>query len=155
MKRPFMLWPLVLVLLFLAIGGFSGGIPMLADPANGGYLQFGDILPSLPVSSFILPGLFLLIVMGILPLLLAYALIALPTWGWVDRLFQWSKHYWAWTGCLVLVGIIAIWLVYEAWLIGWFPITTITAVLGFLILLFAVVPNVRKFYGKKRQLEIN
>jgi hypothetical protein len=148
MKRPFMLWPLVLVLIFLAMGGFSGGIPMLADPANGGYLQFGEMLPSLPVSNFILPGLFLFIVMGIFPLLLAYALIIQPTWGWVDRFFQWSKHHWAWTGCLILVGIIAIWLAYEGWLVGWWPITYATAVIGFFILLFVMLPSVRKFYVK-------
>ena len=148
MKRPFMLWPLILVLIFLAMGGFSGGIPMLSDPANGGYLQFGEMLPELPVSNFILPGLFLLVVMGIFPLLLAYALIAHPAWSWMDRLFQWSKHYWAWTGTLILVGIIAIWLVYEGWLIGWFPITVITAVLGLLLLLFSMLPSMRKFYGR-------
>lgn len=149
MKRPLMLWPLVLVLIFLALGGFSGGIPMLADPANGGYLNFGEMLPDLPVSNFILPGLFLLIVMGLLPLFLAYALIVQPTWGWLDRLFRWSEHHWAWTGTMILDVIIAVWLAYEAWLIGWFPITTFTAIQGLLILLFAMLPSVRKFYTQQ------
>lgn len=148
MKRPFMLWPLVLVLIFLAMGGFSGGIPMLADPANGGYLNFGEMLSDLPVSNFILPGLFLLIVMGIFPLFLAYALIVKPSWDWMDRLFQWSKHHWAWTGCLVLVGITAIWLGYEGSLVGWWPITYATAVMGVLILLIIILPSFRKFYKK-------
>ncbi len=146
MKRPFMLWPLVLVLVFLAMGGFSGGIPMLADPANGGYLDFGEMLPDLPVSNFILPGLFLLIVMGIFPLFLAYTLIAKPSWGWINRFFQWSKHHWSWTGCLVLVGIITIWLGYEGWLVGWWPITYATAVMGGLILIIILMPSMRKFY---------
>ena len=148
MKKPFLLWPLICVLVFLALGGFSGGIPMLMDPANGGYLQFADLLPLLPVSNLILPGLFLLIVMGLYPLLLAYALIARPTWKWIDRLFQWSKHYWAWTATLIFVAIIALWLIYEGWLIDWFPITYITAVLGLLIFLIAMLPSVRKFYGR-------
>lgn len=148
MKRPFMLWPLILVLLSLALGGFSGGIPMLADPANGGYLEFAEMLPLLPVSNLILPGLFLLVVMGLYPLLLAFALITQPTWNWLDRWFQWNKYYWAWIGCLVLVVIIAIWLVYEGWLVGWWPITYATAVQGFLILLFAMMPSVRKYYAE-------
>lgn len=148
MKRPFMLWPLFLTLVFLAMGGFSGGIPMLADPANGGYLNFGEMLPDLPVSNFILPGLFLLIVMGIFPLFLAYGLIARPSWRWLDRLFQWSKHHWSWTGCLVLVGITAIWLGYEGWLVGWWPITYATAVMGGVILIIIITPSVRKFYKK-------
>ncbi len=149
MKRPFMLWPLILALLFLSLGGFSGGIPMLADPANGGYLQLADILPLLPVSNFILPGLFLLVVMGLFPLLLIYALITRPDWNWADGLFQWSKSYWAWTATLVFVAIIAIWLIYEGWLIGWFSITYATAVAGFFILLFALMPSVRKFYANQ------
>jgi len=153
MKRPFMLWPLVIVLVFLSLGGFSGAIPMLLDPASGGYLQFEELLPLLPVSNFILPGLFLLGFMGFFPLLLAYGLIAKPNWLRVDRLFNWSKHHWAWTGCIILVVGTAIWLGYEGWLVGWWPITKITAVLGGLILLIASIPNVRKAYQLKGRSE--
>jgi len=147
-KRPVMLWPLVIVLILLSMGGFSGGIPMLADPESGGYLQFADLLPSLPVPNLILPGLFLLMVMGLYPLLLAYALIAKPNWAWMDKLFSWSKRHWAWAATLILVAIIVIWLVYEGWLVGWFPITYITGMLGVLILLFALLPSVREFFDR-------
>ena len=147
MKRPFMLWPLIFSLFFLPLGGFSGGIPMLADPANGGYLQFSHLLPLLPVSNFILPGLFLLGVIGLVPILLSYALIARPNWPRVAVLFNWSKPYWAWTATLLFVAVIAIWLAYEGSLIGWFPITYATAVAGFFILLLALLPGVRKFYA--------
>ena len=146
LKRPFMLWPLLVVLLLHSVGGFMGAIPMLADPANGGYLDFGDLLPLLPVSSFFLPGLFLLSFMGLLPLILIYGLIAHPTWSWVDKLFNWSNHHWAWTGTILLAAGTAIWLIYEGWLVGWWPITIITAVQGGIILLIALIPNIRKFY---------
>ena len=146
MRRPFALWPLVFLLLFLSLGGFYGGIAMLTDP-TGGSLELADALPLLPVPNYILPGIFLLIIMGLLPLLLAIALITRPSWPIFDSLFQWSKHYWAWTLTLVLVVIIAIWLAYEGLLIGLFPITNITAIVGLLILLFAMLPGVRKFYA--------
>jgi len=145
-KRPVMVWPLVIVLVLLSMGGFSGAIPMLADPVSGGYLQFEELLPLLPVPNLILPGLFLLFVMGLFPLLLAYSLVARPNWGWMDKAFSWSKHYWAWAACLVLVAIIAIWLVYEGSLVGWFPITYLTGLLGGLILLIAILPSVRKYF---------
>ncbi len=148
MRRPHMIWPLVFCLVILALGGgLSGGIMMLIDP-TGELLGVAEILPLLPVANFILPGIFLLVVMGLFPLVLAITLIARPNWTWVDSLFQWSSHYWAWTGTLILVAILALWLIYEGWLIGFFPITTITAVLGLLILLFALVPGVRAFYAK-------
>jgi hypothetical protein len=142
-----MLWPLVLCLLVLSIGGgFAGGIMMLVDP-SGELLGVADILPQLPVPNFILPGIFLLVVMGLFPLVLAIALVVRPGWSWVDSLLQWANHYWAWTGTLILVAILALWLLYEVWLIGIFPITTITAVLGLLILIFALMPGVRKYYA--------
>ena len=149
MKRPYMLWPLLIILLLLSASGFSGGLPMLMDPVNGGYLDFGDMLPQLPVSNFILPGLFLLGFMGILPLVLIYGLLAQPAWSWVDKLFVWSNHHWAWTGTIILAFGIGIWLGYEGWLVGWWPITLITAVQGGQILLIALIPRVRKLYKNK------
>jgi len=146
MKRPFFFWILILVLILLSVGGFMGAIPMLADPASGGYLDFAELLPLLPVSSFFLPGLFLLVYMSLIPLLLAYALIARPVWSFFDNLFKWSGHYWAWTGTVLFSIGIGIWLGYEGWLVGWWPITIITAVQGGLIFVIAIIPKVRKFY---------
>jgi hypothetical protein len=141
-----MLWPLLFILLVLALGGFYGGIAMLADP-TGSSLEADVVLHLIPIPDYILPGLFLLIVMGVLPLLLVYALFARPKWPWIERLFNWSNHYWAWTGTLTLVGILAVWLVVEGLLIGFWPITYITAFLGLLIFLFSVFPGVRNYFA--------
>ena len=146
MRRPIVLWPLVFFLLFLALLGISGGISMLIDP-SGSLLGVAEILSLLPVSSFILPGIFLIVVMGLFPLFLCFALVARPNWPRFDSLFQRSNYYWAWTATLVLVGIIALWLLYEGLLIGFYPITYFTAVLGMLILIFALLPSVRNYYA--------
>lgn len=148
MRRPFMLWPLIFILFILATGGgLYGGITMLMDP-TGNLLGVADTLPLLPVSNFILPGIFLTVVMGLFPLTLIYGLIARPNWPWVDSFFKWSKYVWPWTATIALVVILYVWLAIEGFLMGFFPITTITAVIGILILLFAFVPSVRKFYFK-------
>ncbi len=145
MKRPVMLWPLIFFLLFLALGGLYGGITLLVDP-SGNLLGLDDVLPFLPVSDFILPGIFLLVVMGLAPLLLCFALAVLPSWPWFNALFRWSHYDWAWTGTIVLMAILAIWLIVEVLLIGLFPITYATAAIGLLILLFAMMPSVRTYY---------
>ncbi|MHC4440744.1 MAG: hypothetical protein ACYS3S_25630, partial [Planctomycetota bacterium] len=112
MQRPFAVWPLLFFLLFLALGGLYGGIAMLADP-SGGSLQLTEILPMLPVSDFILPGIFLLVVMGLTPLLLIYGLLIRPKWRWAERLSGWSGHHWSWTGTIGLGIALAIWLIIE------------------------------------------
>ena len=144
MKRPFTLWLLVIVLISLSLGGFSGGVPMLMDPVSGGYLDFEELLPLLPVPNLILPGIFLIVYMGLIPLLLCYGLIAKP--NWFDFLFKWSGHHWAWTGTVIFAIGVGFWLGYEGLLVGWWPITTVTAVQGGLILLIALIPNLRKSF---------
>jgi hypothetical protein len=147
MKRPFALWLLLFSLIFLALGGLYGGIAMLTDP-SGNLLQMAEILPLLPVPDYTLPGLFLLLVMGVAPLFLTYALLARPAWKWADAISRWNNHHWAWTGTVALGVVLALWLVVEGFMIGFeWPIQYVTAVNGILILLFALVPSVRKYYA--------
>jgi hypothetical protein len=138
------LWLLIFSLVFLALGGFYGGPSMLSDP-SGNSLQMAEVLPLLRVPHYLLPGLSLVTVMGALPLLLIYALLARPTWPWLDRLFTWSRHYWAWTTSLGLV--LVLWLAVQAALIGFpWPIQYITAMNGLLIIALALVPAVQKHH---------
>ena len=92
---------------------------------------------------FILPGIFLLVVMGLAPILLCLDVTTLPIGPGPVSLFRWSHHYWAWMGTIVLMVILAIWLIVEVLLIGLFPITYVTAAIGLLILFLALAPSVR------------
>ena len=146
MKRPFALWLLVISLVFLALGGLYGGVTMLMDP-SGHLIQMAEVLPLLHVPNYILPGLFLVFVMGLAPLVLTFGLLARPRWALFDRLFQWSGYYWAWTGSLTLGIVLIIWLCIQALLIGFrWPIQYVTATNGLVIILFALIPNVRRFF---------
>lgn len=148
MKRSMTLWLLIFFLVFLAVGGLYGGVVMLIDP-TGNLLQMAEVLPLLRVPDYTLPGLFLLFVMGLLPLLLTYALLARPNWVWADSIFNWSGHYWAWTGTLALGVTLAAWLAVQGVLIGFqWPIQYVTAVNGLLIILLVLMPGVRRLYAR-------
>ena len=147
MRRPFTLWPLLFLLVFLGLGGLYGGLAMLIDP-KGGLLQLTEVLPLLPIPDYILPGLFLLVVMGLAPLFLTYALLARPGWARAQTISNWSGHHWAWTGTLILGVILAAWLIVQGLLIGFkWAIQYITAINGFLIILFALTPGIRRSYA--------
>jgi len=115
-----------------------------------------ETLPLLPVSDYILPGVFLPVVLGLAPLLLIYGLLARPKWRWAERLSRWSGHHWAWIGTLGLGVTLAVWLIVEGLLIGFeWAIQYITAGDGFLIILFVLVPVVRKFYAEMQQRQVD
>jgi hypothetical protein len=145
MQRPKIVWILIFFLVFLGLGGLYGGFSMLIDP-SGELLQMSDILQFLPVSTFILPGLFLVFVMGLSPLFLAYALLTRPQWIWAKRIARDCGYYWAWTGTLALGVILMIWLFVQGLLIGFkWPIQYVTAGNGILIILLSLMPGVRKY----------
>ncbi len=65
---------LVALAIFDAIGGFVGGIPLLLDP-SGSLLGLNvSMFPGIPVSDFLLVGLWLTVIYGIGSCLVAFLL---------------------------------------------------------------------------------
>ena len=64
-RRPIPLWPLLGVMGFLSIGGVVGGVSFVVDRSGAGLGAKLSWLEQTPVSDFLLPGLFLLVVYGI------------------------------------------------------------------------------------------
>jgi len=148
MNRPIALWILIFWLVFLAFGGLYGGIAMLLDP-SGGSLQMTEVLSLLPVSNYVLPGLFLLFIMGLFPLFLIYGFLARTNWAWLESFFHQIEYHWAWIGTVILSVVLAIWLIIEGVMIGFnWAIQYVTAVNGLFILFFVLFPSIRKFYKK-------
>lgn len=76
---------LVILLVFLSLSGFFG-ILFLIDP-SGGLLEMPlSLLDKLPIDTFFLPGLFLLIVYGIGSAIIVYGLIRQLFWAPVASL---------------------------------------------------------------------
>ena len=73
---------------------------MLMDPSGASLSLPGDLLADLPIETFILPGLYLVLVYGLLSPIIAYGL--------------WKRAPWAWAAS-VLLGIILL-----GWIVGQF-----------------------------------
>ncbi|TVR93320.1 MAG: hypothetical protein EA416_05375 [Trueperaceae bacterium] len=146
MGRRLAFGALIVALLFLAFGGLYGGVTMLVDP-SGAALGMDVVLPQLPVPSFALPGAFLVTVMGLLPIALAYGLVARPTPRWAAAISRASGHHWAWTGTLALGIVLAAWLALQGWLIGFaWPIQFVTAGNAVAIVVLTLLPVVRRSF---------
>ena len=80
--KPIRLYLLVLLLAFQSLGGLFGGISLVAFP-SGAIMQMPlSMLEGSPFSDFLSPGLILLLILGIFPGILTYALISKPSWRW-------------------------------------------------------------------------
>lgn len=108
---------------------------MVSDP-SGGSLGFPvSWLNGSPFTDYLIPGLVLLIVLGIVPLIVLYGL--------------WKRQYWGWLGALLVGVALIIWIGVEILIIGYQPqppLQLIYGILGIIIVVLALLPGVRSFY---------
>lgn len=150
-RRPLSLWLLAAVMAVLFLGGLSGAWMFLAHPDGRG-IGMEATLARLPVDSFVLPGLFLPLVMSLLPALLIAGMLSRSDWPWLEPLAQATGMRGSWV-CAVALGIgIGIWLGIQGFFIGFAaPAQRFTALIGAGILLCALAPSTRRAMRGRRR----
>ena len=139
-KRTLGVKVLLLVELFVALGGISAGINLLADNS---WVSMGleTLLPYLSfLQDFTLVGMWLTTVYGVLPLILAVGL-------WMRA----SAKRWAWFVALVLGAVLIVWILTEVvifYSLGFTFLYPLYAVIGALTIGVLCLPSVRRYYAK-------
>ncbi|MEH6745286.1 MAG: hypothetical protein V7670_00475 [Maribacter arcticus] len=141
----------LILLGFLGLGAISGGVLLIISPT-------GEMLglpitefKNLPFQNFMIPGIILFTVLGIIPLLLIPALIKKPDSRLADRLNLFKDMHWSWTYSIyvafALIGWIQIQLIFLQSAVYW--LHTFYIFYGLLIILIALLPQMRIAYQKK------
>lgn len=148
-NRPFGVYILWILLGLQSISGLAGGILMLTDP-TGKILRLPAIfLMGTPFDDFLVPGIFLVLFLGFLPLLSLVGLIGLR-WRWINVLNIYHYMHWSWTFSLYTAIALILWMDIQVFFIGyWDEIQTYNALTGVLILVFTLLPQVVEHYRQK------
>ena len=149
-RRPFSFYLLFSLLLFQALGGIYGGLCLTLSP-SGQILHLPlSVLDKSPFGSFLLPGLILLILLGLFPAIISWALFARPGWAWLDVINVYRGIHWAWTYSLYLGIMLVIWILIEIMFIGYDILQIVFGLLGIGIIITALLPSNMRFYGWNR-----
>jgi uncharacterized membrane protein len=131
--RPIVVSILMILLVFLGLGGIGGGLSMLADPSGDLVGLPLVLLESVSVQNFLLPGMFLLVIMGILPLVAVYGL--------------WKGKQTAWIATIGLSILLILWICFQIYLWGApIAIQIVYLMLGVVMLGLCFVPSVRSYF---------
>ena len=110
---------------------------MVQDPVNNIGMPV-SMLEGSPFSDYLIPGLILLVVVGLFPFIVLFGLL--------------RRRRWAWWLALASGGALIVWIVTEGLLLGYLPGSGIglqiaMGLIGVLILICALVLPTRRFYG--------
>lgn len=106
-------WLEVALLTFLAIGGLVGGLAFITDRTGASIGARLSWLDGTPVSDFLLPGLFLLMVFAIGSVVVIAGLVWRPDPGVLRRIDLALHHHWAWMGAVAMGAALVAWILYE------------------------------------------
>jgi hypothetical protein len=136
-KRPRAVVALIVLTLIQALGAIGGGIGLVRDPVKNIGLSV-SLLEGTPFKNYLIPGLILLIVVGLFSLLVFAGLMR-----------RWKPAWWL---SLASGGGLVIWIITEAALLGYLPGSGITlqivfGVIGVAIVVLALLRPTRRYFG--------
>ncbi len=140
---------LIFLLAILGAGAIFGGIVFIISPSGKLFGMPVSILQYSPFNNFLIPGIILFSVLGLIPAGLALALIRRPKNKYAGLLNLYPDMYWAWTYCIYIAFALIIWIQFEMIFlraVHWSH--TLYIFFAIAILFVALLPQVRSQYKK-------
>ncbi|MFC2117700.1 hypothetical protein ACFLSY_03555 [Bacteroidota bacterium] len=141
---------LLIVLGFLALGAIGGGAVLIISPTGEMIGMPLSEFKNLPFNSFLIPGIILFSVLGLVPLLLIIALLKKPESKLAEQFNIFKDMHWSWTYSIYIAFSLIAWVHIELIFLGssvhW--LQTFYMFYAILIIIIALLPQVRNLYKK-------
>lgn len=127
---------LLAVLVFQGLSGLAGGFGLISDPSGGAVGLPASWLEGSPFGNYLVPGLILFAVLGVLPLVAA--------WG------VWTRRWWSWIAALFVGAALVTWIAVQILVVGYHadpPLQAIYGGVGLVILVLSLLPSARPSDG--------
>jgi magnesium-transporting ATPase (P-type) len=140
---------LLILLGFLALGAIGGGGLLMISPTGE---LIGIPLSELrnsPFDSFLIPGLILFSILGVIPLTLIFALLKKPESKLAERINLFKDMHWSWTFSIYIAFTLICWIqIQMAFLQSVHWLHTFYMFYAVAIIISALLPLVRSLYKK-------
>ena len=137
--RPFAVWLLVGLVVVLSVSAIGGGIALLLDPSGRAAGLTPGLLSVAPVSTYLLPGLFLLLVFGGGGAAVAWGI---AHQGDHDRVRD--RRHWSWHGSVALGLTLMVWIAVQVVLIEHLWLQPVMFGVGAALAGLPLLPSVRR-----------
>lgn len=152
-RRPAGVIGLIVLGVLLVVLGLPSGLAMITDPSGEGVGLPPDALDDLPVDDYLLVGIFLVVVYGILPMIIMYGLWSRPKWHWTNFLNRLTGEHWSWTGTLVLGLVQVLWIAFQSVYLGFGDVFQWIILLNGLGMVgLSMIPSVKMYLAESKEV---
>jgi len=149
-KKSFACKFLIIIQILLGVGAFFGGLLLIIDPSGNLMSMPISLLDEAPFSNFLIPGIILLVVLGIIPLVVSFALITKWNLGAANSLNIFAKMHWSWTYSLYIGFALIIWITLETFFLKEVALVHLLYIgIGLTIQAVTLLPSVQQYYSQK------
>ena len=140
----------LIVLGFLALGAIGGGTVLIISPTGEMMGLPVSSFKNMPFNSFLIPGIILFSVLGLVPLLLIIALLKKPESKLAEQINVFKDMHWSWTYSIYIAFTLICWIHIQLIFLqsGVFWLHTFYMLYGILIIIIALLPQVRNLYRR-------
>ena len=140
---------LLFLLAFLGLGAIAGGGALIVSPSGDLLKMPLSLIEKSPFRSYLIPGIILFSVLGLVPCLVVFGLIKKPKWIFAEQFNFFQDMHWSWTFSIYIAFALIIWLQIEMEFlqsINW--VHTFYMFLAVAIIFVALLPQIRNQYYK-------
>jgi hypothetical protein len=140
---------LLTLLAFLGVGAIFGGGVLVISPSGKLFGMPLSLLTNSPFPDFLIPGIILFTMLGIVPIGILIALIKKPSNKLAEFFNMYKDMHWAWSYCTYIAFALIIWIQLEMTFlraVHWSH--TLYMFLAIAILVVALLPRVRNLYKR-------
>lgn len=140
---------LIVLHIFLSIGAIGGGIIFMIDPSGEMAGMSLSLLEGSLFSSYLVPSLILVVVLGIVPFVTAIGLINQWDWKLAERFNVYKDKHWSWSFSLYIGFALIIWITIQVFIIKTLTILHFIYIFyGLIIQIVTLLPVVQRKYTK-------
>ena len=147
--RNILLGFICLCLLYLGGGGIYGGLSFMIDPSGKSMEMAPEVIKSIPISNFFIPGIFLFLIFGIIPLITTTGLILKHGLPFIKINKDKPKHNWAWHSAYLTSMALVFWILIQLFLIGYgHPLQVMLLGVGVIMFILLRNSDVKEYFGE-------
>ncbi|PKD16241.1 hypothetical protein APR41_10670 [Salegentibacter salinarum] len=137
------------LLAFLGVGALYGGGVLILYPSGEILKMPLSLLEKSPFNDYLIPGIILFSILGLVPCLLIFSLVKKPVSKFLEKFNVFKDLHWAWSYTIYIAFVLIIWIQVQMMFlqkVSW--LHTFYIFLAICILIIGISPQMRELYKK-------